>query len=83
MSQLEQPEEYQLAIKENRQPNCVYCERPLDEIIQNQVVSIIWTWNTETKSYDKDDTGGDSDKAECGDCGARSWDFVDENLVHF
>ena len=83
MNQLEQPEEYQLAIKENRQPNCVYCDEPLDEIIQTQFVTIVWTWNPETKSYDKDDSGGDSTKVECRNCEARSWDFVDDILVHY
>ena len=83
MSLLEQPEEYQLAIKENRQPNCVYCDEPLDQIIQTQFVTIVWTWNPETKSYDKDDSDGDSAKAECRNCEARSWDFVDDNLVHY
>ena len=79
----EQLEEYKLAKKEKRQPRCTCCGEPLDTIVQTQYTSIYWTWDAKTMKYVKDDSGGDAEKAECRNCEARDWDFVDFDLVNF
>ena len=75
-------EEYQKAKKEGRQPNCPFCNRPL-ELSQTQYTDIHWTWNTEEKRYIKDDSSGDAEKPYCVHCDTKDWDFIDFDLVDF
>lgn len=83
----DQEEEMKLAAEQKRQPICTYCEHPLNKVRQYQDTVIIWTYNPNTKTYEKDDSGGSADKAthECDKCAceASDWDFVDENLIDF
>ena len=76
-------EEYELAKKEGRQPICIYCGKPLDEIRQMQYEFIVWRWDKDKKCYIKDDDSGDTDRPFCASCEAEDWDFVDENLVSY
>lgn len=79
----DQLEEYRLVKREKRQPRCTCCGEPLDTIIQTQYIRIQWTWDAKAMEYVKDDSGGDSEKAACGKCEARDWDFVDFDLVSY
>jgi hypothetical protein len=83
----DQAEEMRLAAQQKRQPICIYCRHPLDNLTQTQYQFIYWTWNPKTKTYDKDDSQGDADKAyhKCEVCGCetKDWDFVDQNLVSY
>lgn len=74
-------EEYELARKEGRQPNCIYCSKPLT-IIQTQYVDLTWKWSEEEKRYKKFESG-EAEKPYCADCGVHDWDFVDEDLVSY
>jgi len=82
-----QEEEMKLAIQEKRQPMCVYCEHPLDTLIEYQSTRIVWTYNEGLKKYLKDDSDGDADKpfhncSKCS-CEAYDWEFIDYNLIDF
>jgi hypothetical protein len=77
-----QAEEYQLAQKEGRQPRCIYCGEPLSKIRQTQYCYLTWTWSEEHKRYLKSEDG-DAEPAECANCEAGDWDFVDEKLVSY
>ncbi len=82
-----QEEEMKLAIQEKRQPICVYCNHPLDTLIEYQDTRIVWTYDKELKRYLKDDNDGDADKPfhNCGKCAcdAYDWEFIDYNLIDF
>jgi hypothetical protein len=78
-----QMEELQLAAIEGRQPRCIYCEKPLDTIVQTQYDRIKWTWDAKARQYVKDDSGGDADPPVCGKCGERDWGFVDGDVVSY
>lgn len=78
-----QEQEFIIAGKVNRQPYCVHCGAKLDFVIETQTVDIVWTWNPETKSYDKDDSNGYSDKPFCGLCGARDWEFTNNDTIRY
>lgn len=54
-----QEEEMELAFSEGRQPNCVYCEKPLDKIVQTQYENIKCEWNRELKKYVKQEYDAD------------------------
>ncbi len=73
--------EYRLAKKEKRQPRCVHCGQPLDEIRQTQYVDVRWRWDAEAGGYRKDDSDGDADPPFCFYCGVRDWDLVDFETV--
>ncbi len=72
-----------LALKENRQPLCVYCESPLDRILQTQYDVIEWDWYKSLKRYVKQERDGDSDKPYHSSCGAEDWSYVDGELVSY
>ena len=78
-----QQDEFDLAKEEGRQPRCIYCEKPLDVVREEQTVDIVWTWNRETMSYDKNDEGGDSDKPYCGNCAAKDWEFSNNGTIEY
>jgi len=69
-------EEYQRAINEKRQPNCPYCDQPL-EVRQIQYTDIKWEWDKKEGCYIKNDDSGDADRPFCVNCDMKSWDFVD------
>lgn len=75
-------EEYELAMKEDRQPNCIYCGKPL-EVRQIQYTDLTWKWCEKGKRYYKIEDVGCADKPFCAYCGEHDWDFIDENLVSF
>jgi hypothetical protein len=75
-------EEYFLAKIENRQPLCVYCGKPL-EVVQTQLEYIHWAWDPKTSRMEKREAGGDADPAECLNCSASDWDFVDYDMVNY
>lgn len=78
-----QQEEFDLAKEEARQPRCIYCGELLNTVRETQTVDILWTWNPDTKSYDKNDTGGDSDTPYCGNCEAKDWDFSNNGTIEY
>lgn len=78
-----QREEMELALKQNRQPKCTYCDKPLDRIVQSQSETIVWEWNGKLKKYLKQDSDGDSDPPCHSGCWAYDWGFVDEQLVSY
>ena len=69
--------ELEVAVREQRQPICVYCEQPLDCIGQVQPTTFYWVWDEETKQYYKDEELGDSDKPYCTNCDAADWDLIE------
>ena len=73
----------ELAFKEGRQPSCVYCQNPLDKIVQIQYLSIEWEWSKTLKKYIKQDREGDSEKPYHSHCWTEDWAFVDEKLVSY
>lgn len=75
-----QKEEMTLAATEKRQPHCVYCLNPLDQVAQTQFETIVWHWDGER--YLKS-TDGDSNPPYCPNCDAQDWAFVDNNLVTY
>ena len=84
----DQEKEMKLALRDNRQPNCVYCDHPLDSVKQLQNEDITWTWNKLLKRYDKSDDGGAERPyhycGECRDnCEASDWNYVDERLIDY
>lgn len=78
-----QGDEMERALKENRQPMCVYCNKPLDRICQTQHDYITWEWRVELKKYVKLEPDGDSDAPYHMDCTSRDWGYVDGNLVSY
>ena len=67
--------EFEKARAEGRQPNCPYCNKPL-EISQVQYESIDWKWNNKKRIYEKEVTGVDPDKPFCTSCETKDWDFI-------
>ena len=78
-----QAEEFKLAKVEERQPICVHCGELLDVVSETQDVYITWTWNPETKQYDKNDDGGGSVKPYCGNCEAHDWEFSNNEFIKY
>ena len=78
-----QEKEMELALNEGRQPNCVFCNKPLDRIVQTQYDRISWDWNRKLRLYIKVSSCGDSDKPCHPACGAGDWDFVDYKMVSY
>ncbi len=78
-----QAQELADAIKEKRQPICVYCGKLLDVVAQTQYEYILWLWNETDKQYHKSDSSsdgtGDADKPYHQGCGEKSmdWDLVE------
>lgn len=88
MDDMAQERETVLAYEQNRQPNCVYCRHPLDEVRQDQDEVISWTYDKILKQYEKSE-GGEADTpyhecSECNDsCQAADWAFIDYKLINF
>lgn len=78
-----QEDEMAFALKENRQPLCVYCEKPLDKIFQTQEEIIEWNWNKNLRKYIKQERDGNSDRPYHHSCGAEDWSYVDGELVSY
>ncbi len=83
-----QAKEMRLAAREKRQPKCVYCGHPLDRVLQTEYDHLTWSWNPE-KGWFFRDAVGDADKPyhDCrlcpNGCGARDWDFTDNELISY
>lgn len=71
-----QTDEFAAARAEKRQPICVHCGELLDTVCETQIVDISWQWNDVTGKYEKDDSGGDSCKPYCDNCGVHDYDFT-------
>lgn len=75
--------EFELAEKEGRQPNCIYCGGPL-EIGQSFCTDVWWTWNNEAKRYEKcQNACPGCDKPYCLRCGHPDWDFTNNKWVQY
>jgi len=75
--------EFELAEKEGRQPNCIYCGNPL-EIGQSFYTDVWWKWSKEKKCYEKfEDRTSDCDKPYCLRCGHHDWDFTNNRWVQY
>jgi hypothetical protein len=77
-----QEQEMENALKQNRQPLCVYCNKPLDEIRQEQNEDIVWKWDKQLKQYKKS-SDGTAEKPYHPACDSADWSYVDERLVSF
>jgi hypothetical protein len=74
---------FELAEKEGRQPNCIYCGQPL-EIGQSFYTDVSWKWNAETRKYEKfQEDCSDCDKPYCLKCGHHDWDFTNNRWVQY
>lgn len=79
----EMREMFELAEKEGRQPDCIYCGNPL-EIGQSFYTDIRWKWNPELRHYDKfEDRDADCDKPYCLSCHTHDWDFTNNKWVEY
>ena len=74
--------EFDKAKAEGRQPNCPYCNEPL-EISQIQYESIAWRWNSKKRVYERKVTGVDPDRPFCTSCATKDWDFLNSGLIDF
>ena len=76
-----QAQELADAAKEQRQPTCVYCKKPLDVVAQTQYEYILWVWSETDGQFHKSDSssygGGDADKPYHQGCEAEDNDFVE------
>ena len=77
-----QGDEMERALKENRQPMCVYCNKLLDKICQTQYDRITWEWKPELKKYVKLEPDGDSD-AHMRMFIVTMYQFQIENMLHY
>lgn len=78
-------EEMRNMVNQEKQPQCPYCNKPL-EVIETQGVELRWVWNKETKRFDKTDDGdadGWSGKPECINCGVKDWDFTNNGICEY
>lgn len=76
-----QEDEMALALKESRQPLCVYCERPLDRVMQTQYNFIEWKWDSSLRKYVKQEPDADSDASYHPECQTKVWGYVHGELV--
>ena len=74
---------FELAEKEGRQPNCIYCGNLL-EIGQSYYTDIRWKWNSALRCYEKlEDRDSDCDKPYCLSCHNHDWDFTNNRWVQY
>jgi hypothetical protein len=66
--------EFEQALAQNRQPNCLYCSKPL-EVEQVQTESIRWIWSKTHMRYEKFEEGSAADPC-CVNCGNSDRDFI-------
>jgi hypothetical protein len=79
----EMMEEFIFAEQESRQPNCIYCGKPL-EVGQTFYTRIYWHWNSELRRYDKcEDRDADCDKPYCLNCETKDWDFTNNKWLQY
>lgn len=55
--ELTQEQEMALAYKQKSQPICVYCNKPLDEVRQEQNDDIVWKWDERLRQHEKSTDG--------------------------
>ncbi len=80
---LEMKEEFETAERERRQPNCIYCDKPL-EITQTFYTYIYWRWNPSLRCYEKsEDRDADCEKPYCLNCETKDWDFTNNKWVRY
>ena len=72
-----QTEEFAKALKENRQPICVGCGKPLDRVIQHQYEDIGWEWDEDEEQFVKAAEDGGADKPYHAACDYADWDLVE------
>jgi rRNA-processing protein FCF1 len=77
-----QEQEMTLAYKQKRQPKCVHCDSPLDEVRQLQDEEIVWSYDKNLKRYVKSE-GGIAEKPYHPKCDSADWGYIDENLISF
>ena len=78
-----QQEEFDNAFKEKRQPYCIYCEKPLDNVRETQDIDLYWDWDNKNKKYVKGEVDGCSNKPYCGNCEAKDWEFTNNGYVEY
>jgi len=88
MADVTQEQEMALAYQQKRQPNCVYCSHPLDEVREPQDELIVWRWVSVLKQYQKSEEGSADTPyhfcLQCKDnCEASDWQFIDYKLINF
>lgn len=82
MNERTQEQEMALAYEQKRQPYCVHCKNPLDEVRQEQSEDIVWKWDKRLRRYMKETNGG-AEKPYHPACDAADWSYIDERLVSF
>ena len=76
-------EEFKKAKKENRQPKCIYCKKPL-VITETQYINLIWSWDEDEKIYVKsEEEDGSSDGPRCKECETKDWDFTNNGYLEY
>jgi hypothetical protein len=82
MDEYSQEQEMALAYEQKRQPNCVYCKKPLDEVRQLQDEEIVWRWDKKLNQYMKSEEGS-ANKPYHPACDSADWGYIDEKLIAF
>ncbi|MEP0825931.1 MAG: hypothetical protein HRF40_10630 [Nitrososphaera sp.] len=77
-----QEQEMAQAYKQKRQPVCVHCNSPLDEVRQLQDEEIVWRYDKQLKRYVKSEEGS-ANKPYHPKCDSADWGYIDERLVSF
>lgn len=76
-------EEFRRAALEKRQPQCIYCQEPL-QVAQRVEEQIVWYWNASDKAYEKMHTLVDRvEPPYCISCQTPDPTFVGNSLVHY
>ena len=79
-----QQDEFEEALKEERQPDCVHCGNPLDRVSETQGIHLVWEWDNKRKQYSKSETdAGWSDKPMCDNCQTKDWDFTNNEWIAY
>ena len=67
-------QEFMQAMQEGRQPNCPYCQKPL-EVEVSQFEHCLWRWSCDKQRFEKTKYSEGEDP-KCVECGSRNDDFV-------
>ena len=79
-----QKDEFQDALKENRQPKCIHCGYLLDSVSESQGILLRWEWDKKQRRYVKSETDdGWSDKPMCDHCQTKDWDFTNNEWIKY
>ena len=75
-----QRDEFILAKKERRQPLCVYCQEPLDNIIEKWDLILVWNWSPEELKYVKATMVYNNGESKCDCCETKDREFTSKDF---